>query len=163
VSRLESFIRRMEAQRILLNYAAGLVTSVPGPILELGLGSGRTYDHLREILPDRPIFVFDSQLTGERDQIPDRHHMIRGNIRQTLRFCLPRIGARAAMVHNDIATGHAVNDTALAAWLTPLVREVTGPNGLIVTSFTMDLDGFDKLALPEELPPDRYHIYRNRS
>ena len=58
MSRLDSFIRRLEAQRACLEYAAGQIRDLPGPVLELGLGNGRTYDHLRELLPEREIFVF---------------------------------------------------------------------------------------------------------
>src|SRR6202022_2543720 len=47
VSRLDSFIRRLKAQRACLDLAAGLVRGLDGEILELGLGNGRTYDHLR--------------------------------------------------------------------------------------------------------------------
>jgi hypothetical protein len=59
VSRLDSFIRRMQAQRDCLNVAAALIADVPGAVFDLGLGNGRTFDYLREILPDREIFVFD--------------------------------------------------------------------------------------------------------
>ena len=46
-------IRRLEAQRACLASAAEIVENLPGPFLELGLGNGRTYDHLRELAPDR--------------------------------------------------------------------------------------------------------------
>ena len=44
MSRLDSFIRRLEAQRSCLETAVALVADLPGPILELGLGNGRTFD-----------------------------------------------------------------------------------------------------------------------
>ena len=47
MSRLDSFIARMQAQRDCLNYLKPVIAAVPGPILEVGLGNGRTYDHLR--------------------------------------------------------------------------------------------------------------------
>ncbi len=56
----------MTAQRDCLALAARLVADVPGPVLELGLGNGRTYDHLREILPGREIFVFDRRVAANR-------------------------------------------------------------------------------------------------
>ncbi len=59
MSRLDSFIRRLKAQRACLGLAAELIRDVPGPLLELGLGNGRTYDHLREIMPGREIYVFE--------------------------------------------------------------------------------------------------------
>ena len=37
-----------------------------GPVLELGLGNGRTFDHLRERLPGRRIVAFDRALSGAR-------------------------------------------------------------------------------------------------
>ena len=52
MTRLDSVIRRLTAQRDLLNWAAEEI-SPAGLILELGLGNGRTYDHLRTRLPDR--------------------------------------------------------------------------------------------------------------
>ena len=51
MSRLDSFIRRLEAQRACLDLAARLIEGLEGEILELGLGNGRTYDHLRQLLP----------------------------------------------------------------------------------------------------------------
>ena len=38
MSRLDSFIRRLEAQRACLNNAAQLIAGVPGNVLEFGLG-----------------------------------------------------------------------------------------------------------------------------
>ena len=53
VSRLDSFIRRLEAQRACLDHAADLIRGRDGAVLELGLGNGRTYDHLRELFGGR--------------------------------------------------------------------------------------------------------------
>ncbi|MFN9941622.1 MAG: class I SAM-dependent methyltransferase, partial [bacterium] len=65
MSRLESFIRRLEAQRRCLDWAAQAIAGYPGAVLELGLGNGRTYDHLRDRLgPARAIYAFDRQLAA---------------------------------------------------------------------------------------------------
>ena len=93
MSRLDSFIRRVLAQRDCLNAAAAMIDNLPGPILELGLGNGRTYDHLRECLPNREIFVFDRQVAAHPQCIPDEKHMIIGDIRTTLPGILDKIGA----------------------------------------------------------------------
>ena len=71
MSRLDSFIRRLEAQRACLDHAARAIAGLPGPVLELGLGNGRTYDHLRELLPEREIFVFERQLAAHPASMPD--------------------------------------------------------------------------------------------
>ena len=52
LSRLDSFIRRLEAQRACLNATPAWIEGLAGPILELGLGNGRTYDHLRRLHPE---------------------------------------------------------------------------------------------------------------
>ena len=57
MSRLDSFIARMEAQRDCLNFLQAPVSALSGPILEIGLGNGRTYDHLRQLFPGRDIYV----------------------------------------------------------------------------------------------------------
>ena len=58
MSRLDSMIRRLTAQRICIDLALDFISDVDGPVLELGLGNGRTYDHLREHSEGREIFVF---------------------------------------------------------------------------------------------------------
>src|SRR5690606_39857021 len=84
MSRLDSFIRRLEAQRACLGLAAAMIHALPGPVLELGLGNGRTYDHLRELLPEREIFVFEREVNAHPDCIPDAAHLILGDVRATL-------------------------------------------------------------------------------
>ncbi|MCH8923260.1 MAG: hypothetical protein IIA67_08960, partial [Planctomycetes bacterium] len=71
MSRLDINIRRLEAQRACLNLAAEMIRDLPGPVFELGLGNGRTYDHLRAALPEREIFVFEREVAAHPDCIPD--------------------------------------------------------------------------------------------
>ena len=59
MSRLDSAIRRLQAQRACLNRAVDLASSLDGIAVEFGLGNGRTFDHLRAILDRRELFVFD--------------------------------------------------------------------------------------------------------
>ena len=65
MSRLDSFIRRVTAQRTVLDHVCGLVEALEGPVLELGLGNGRTYDHLRALFPGRDIYVFERTVAGK--------------------------------------------------------------------------------------------------
>ena len=58
MSRLESFRRRLTAQIDGINWAIEQTKDTQGDILEMGLGNGRTYDHLRENT-DRRIWVID--------------------------------------------------------------------------------------------------------
>ena len=68
MSRLDSVIRRLAAQRACLEAAARLIAELPGPVLEVGLGNGRTFDHLREILPGREIFALDRRIAAHLAQ-----------------------------------------------------------------------------------------------
>lgn len=72
MSRLDSMLRRLTAQRDGLNWAAERISGQPGDVLDMGLGNGRTYDHLREILPERRIWVMDRVLQCHPDSTPGR-------------------------------------------------------------------------------------------
>jgi hypothetical protein len=70
MSRLDSFIRRLTAQRDILNHVCAAVAAMDGPVLELGLGNGRTFNHLREKLPGRRIIAFDRALAAHAQLDP---------------------------------------------------------------------------------------------
>ena len=103
MSRLDSFINRLTAQRDLLNHIAReSLLPAKGAILELGLGNGRTFNHLREVFSDRRIIVFDRALAAHTSSIPAEENVVLGEISVTAeRFA----GQNAAMVHADIGTG----------------------------------------------------------
>ncbi|MGI9331739.1 MAG: class I SAM-dependent methyltransferase, partial [Gammaproteobacteria bacterium] len=103
-SLLERMIDRLVAQRSCLRYAASMVLDLPGPVLEVGLGKGRTYDYLRTLFPDREIFAFDRTVHALENCTPDPDHLILGELRQTLPDALRHIGTRAALVHADIGS-----------------------------------------------------------
>jgi len=160
VSRLDSFIRRMTAQRLILEDMAARVAGVPGPVIDLGLGAGRTYDHLTVLFPDREVFAFDTFVQAAVGAMPDEDHLVLGDIRETLPMALPRIGAPAALVHNDLGSADAVGNAAVAAWLAPAIGRIAAPGAVVVTSFELPLPGAVTLPLPDGVRPGRYHAYR---
>jgi hypothetical protein len=159
-SRLDVFIARMQAQKAFLEDVAARIVHVDGPVLELGLGNGRTFDHLREILPGREIFVFDRSVTAHPSSIPDGEHMIIGDIRETLAFCGPRVKRPAALIHCDLGTGDPTADLAKAHWLAPLVAERTAPGGFVASGIALEMDGFEPLPRTPEADLGRYWLYR---
>ena len=163
MSRLDSFIRRLEAQRACIDAAAGWVAELDGPAFELGLGNGRTYDHLRERLDGREIFVFERQLAAHPDCIPDADHLFLGDIRETLPAALARFERRVALVHSDIGTGDAESNAAIASFLSGYLSKFLRPGGVIMADQPMTLDGATALALPEGVKPGRYFIYRRQA
>jgi len=160
MSRLDSFIRRLEAQRDCLAYAARLIAGVPGPVLELGLGNGRTYDHLRTLLPDRDIFVFDRHIAAHPDCVPDAAHMILGDIRETLPRALARIGAPAALAHCDIGTGDTAANAALARYLADHLPPLLAHGGIVISDQEVTVAGSEPVALPDGIAAGRYFIRR---
>jgi trans-aconitate methyltransferase len=150
----------MSAQRAILDDAAMRLKGTPGPVLDLGLGAGRTFDHLRTLFPDREVFAFDAFVQAAVGVLPDAHHLVLGEIRETLPAALPRIGARAALVHNDLGSADAVGNAAIAAWLAPAILAVARPDAVVVTSFPLPFQSAVSLPLPSGVRPGRYHMVR---
>ena len=150
----------MTAQRDCLTAAARLIADVPGPVLELGLGNGRTYDHLREILPVREIFVFDRRVAAHPECIPDDDHMIIGDITETLPGAGALIGAKAALAHCDMGTGVAASNAELAAFIGPALAGLMAPGGIVVSDQEYRVAGWTEVALPDGVAPGRYFMRR---
>ena len=162
MSRLDSFIRRLEAQRACLNHAAALIAGMDGAVLELGLGNGRTYDHLRSLFPGRDIYVCERQVAAHPDCVPPPDRLILGDMRETLPAAHARLGGAIALAHLDVGTGDAAANQILAAELMPLVVPLLCAGGVIVSDPPLDSAALEPLPLPEGVAPGRYHLYRRR-
>jgi hypothetical protein len=157
MSRLDSFIRRVTAQRTILDFACAEVADSEGLILELGLGNGRTFDHIREKLPGRRIVAFDRHLAAHACSIPAAGDLVLGEIRETAaRF----IGQPVAMVHADIGTGDDALDAITLTWLPDLTARLLKPRGLAVSGLPLEHADLAELPLPEGVPARRYFLYR---
>jgi S-adenosyl-L-methionine methyltransferase len=163
LSRLDSFIRRLEAQRACLNCAANLIRDLEGEVLELGLGNGRTYDHLREMFPDRRIYVCERMVAAHPDCIPPSELLLLGDMRETLRSAYDRLSNCVALAHLDPASGDAAASEALANELGPLVVPLLRLGGVLVSEPALAVDGLTPLPLPEGVDPERYNLYRRVS
>lgn len=159
-SRLESFIHRIMAQRACLNYAALLIRGLGGPVIELGLGNGRTYDHLRSLFPERDIYVFERRIEAHPDCVPDPQHAIVGDFRVTMPNALARIGRRAAFIHGDFGSADKAKTAALARWLGPRIAELAAAGAIIATDQALDAPGLEPIPLPAAVSPGRYFMYR---
>lgn len=157
MSRLDSMLRRLSAQRDGLNWAAEKIADLEGDVVDLGLGNGRTYDHLREILPERRIWVIDRVLQCHPSCTPPEADFLQGEAEPMLRR-LAESGARIALAHYDFGFGIKEKDVAEAARLSPLIAAIMAPGGLIVSG--QPLVGFEQLKGPETIAPDRYLFYR---
>jgi hypothetical protein len=160
LSRLDAFIKRVTAQRDCLNEIARRIADRPGPVLELGLGNGRTYDHLRSLFPERQIFVFDREIAAHPSCIPPAALTLLGDFRDTLGTALARIGRRAVLAHGDFGSGDPARTAALAAFLGPALDPLMEVGGYVISDQPMTVARWRPIALPAAVEPDRYFIWQ---
>jgi hypothetical protein len=161
MSRLDSMIRRLQAQRTTLNLAASLVRDLEGVVLEFGLGNGRTYDHLRETLPGRAIYVFDRQVAAHPSCVPPQDRLYLGDLFETLPRAVADLRGRAALAHMDIGTGDKAESVALSKRAAPLVAALLTAGGVVVSDQPLDGErAFERLPLPDGVREGRIHLYR---
>jgi hypothetical protein len=163
MSRLDSFIRRMQAQRACLDNAIGLINGLPGNVLEFGLGNGRTYDHLRERLPTRDIFVFDRQLAAHPDCIPPADRLFFGEVLETLPQAIARLGANTALANLDIGSGDEQATEELVRNITPLLLRLLKAGAVVVSGRPLEHSSLSALSLPYAVKPGRHFMYSRAS
>ena len=160
MSRLDSVIRRLEAQRACLDAAMAAVADRPGVVLELGLGNGRTYDHLRTHMPGRTIYVFERAVAAHPDCIPPDERLFLGDVSETLPRAAETLAGRAVLAHADIGTGDPARNAALAETLTGLLAPLLAPGAVVVSDQVLDVPDSEEMALPDGVAPGRYHMRR---
>ena len=159
MSRLDSAIRRLNSQKIALEWAARQVAQLDGIILELGLGNGRTYDHLREILPNRDIYVFERKIAAHPDCIPEEKFQFLGDFRDSLPKANKKLGANSILAHLDIGTGEKKASKQLAEQIGPLVLSLMKRESIIVSDQELTAWSYMRIDPPLNIPKDRIFIY----
>ncbi|WHA41513.1 class I SAM-dependent methyltransferase [Agrobacterium larrymoorei] len=158
MSRLDSFIRRLSAQRDILNHVQGdLELPADGPVMEIGLGNGRTFNHLRELFPDRRIVAFDRAMGAHASSVPEDGNLVIGEIDQTAKDW---VGIGAALVHADIGTGYDERDAVTLTWLPQIVAGMLASGGIAVSGLPLQEPSLNPLPVPPSVPRDRYFLYR---
>lgn len=158
MSRLDSFIRRLSAQRDILNHVHGdLDLPAEGPIMEIGLGNGRTFNHLRELFPERRIVAFDRAMGAHASSVPEEGNLVLGEIDQTAKDW---VGIGAALVHADIGTGYDEKDAVTLTWLPQIVSGMLAKGGIAISGLPLTEPSLDPLSVPDTVPTDRYFLYR---
>ena len=160
MSRLDSFIRRLEAQRAALDWAAADSAARPGPVLELGLGNGRTYDHLRARLPGREIFAFDRALAAHPACVPPAPFLVLGELAETVPAFARRGLKPVALAHADLGSGDAAATAALARWLGPVLAPLLAPGAIVLSDQPLVAPRLVAERLPAAIAAGRYFAYR---
>ena len=160
MTRLDAAIRRLQAQRMCLDAAVAQIAGKPGIVLELGLGNGRSYDHLRTALPDRQIFVFDRNVSPHPDCIPPDENMYLGEMDEMLNSAARDLGPSAIMAHADIGYGDAVKSAKNVALIGPLIMPLLCPGAVVVSDRALNFPEVEAMELPEGVPDGLYFMQR---
>lgn len=159
MNRLDRMIARLQTQRTCLTAAARLIGGAPGIVLEIGLGKGRTYDFLREMLPDREIFAFDREVHAPADAAPDAAHMFLGEFAETLPAAARQLGQTAVLAHADFGTSEVENDGPTAVLLADLLPPLLRANAVVLSDRDLPMAAGRSLSLPDEAV-EPYFMYR---
>ncbi len=162
MSRLDSAISRLMTLRVCLDWATAAIALRPGPVMEFGLGNGRSYDHLRAHLPGRDIHVFDRRIDAHPDCIPPADRMWLGDFRQTARAAVRRFAGQAALIHGDVGSGDDAASQALSAELAPYWAALLQDDGLLVSDQPIGAAEFALLPLPGGEAGRYFLLRRNR-
>jgi hypothetical protein len=163
MTRLDSAIRRLTAQRDVLDWASREIAPT-GLVLEIGLGNGRTYDHLRCRLPARDIYAFERSPAAHPDCFPPEGRLIVGDVFETLPPFTERFGrGSAALIHVDIGTGDEELNRSLALRLSPLLEALLQPGGLLLGDRAFEMPHCDDISARTGIPEGRYFVYRRHA
>jgi hypothetical protein len=160
LSMLERFHFRLKSQYACFGWVLARVAAMPGPIFELGLGKGRTYDHLRRNLPGRDIYVFERDVRPIEGCLPPDPYLVRGNIEETLPVYVQRFAGQVAMAHSDVGDISLQHNQMMRALVPRLLPPALRPGGFLLSDLNLEIPGFDALPLPADAVPGRYFIYR---
>ena len=160
MSRLDSMIRRRTAQRLCIHYGLDLISDLGGPILELGLGNGRTYDHLREHSRGREIFVFERRPAAHPSCTPEPQFLFEGDFRETLKEAAGTLSPPAAFAHCDIGSGVSENDRALGIAIAAPLNDLLTPGAVVLSDQELYVEQWSAIDLPNGVSEGRYFLYR---
>ena len=143
------------SQRASLERGTALINQLPGPALQIGWGDGVAYDHLREILRRRDLFVFDRAIGTPLDAPPAAEYRVLGDPSETLPQSWERWRREAAFAYLNFSAPARV-----AAGLAPLVAPLLRPGAIVIAETTLELPGWESIPAPEGARDAREHLYR---
>ena len=159
-NRLDRMIMRLNAQRNCLAQGLTLISALSGPILEFGLGKGRTYDYLRSHGNGRRVIAFDREIHCPPDCVPAPDDLILGDFQDTVPGAGERIGEPSALAHFDVGSEKPAVDTALIAWLSVAADPLVAPGGIVIADRAMSNPRWHSLPAPPVGSDGSHFMYR---
>lgn len=161
LTRLDKLLFRLDAQHKCLHWAFREISGRPGYVFEMGLGHGRTYDHMRVHLPDREIYVLDREIDSFDDCVPPDDRLLLGDIADTLTSAIPRFSGKVILAHADLGSYTEEHNSAMIAKLSRHLPPVLAPDAIVLSDLPLELEGATALPLPDGAREGRYFLYRN--
>ncbi len=160
MSRLDIFIDRMTSQRACIDFAVKQTEDMAGPVFELGLGNGRTYHHLCEVIARRDIYVFERAVESNPASTPPKDRILLGDVFDTLPQALTRFGPTASFIHADLGGHNLQKNDEFARKVSPLIEPLLAAGGLMVASDRMYFAEMQEIELPAGAVLGRCFIYK---
>jgi len=160
LSRLEKTLFRLQAQAACLDWAFAEIAGRPGPVVELGLGLGRTFSHLRRHLPEREIHVFDRINNAYEDCQPPPGFLHLGEIEATLARLRERLEGKVVLANADLGSHDRALNQVVSAMSARLLPSLMAPRGIIMSDLPLELESFETVPLPPGAREGRYYLYR---
>jgi len=161
MSRLDQTIARLQAQKFCIEAAAATLSQTPGVIFELGLGSGRTYDHLREIFPDRQLVVFERAVDTAPAYTPAAEQLVLGEVEATLPQSVMQYTNNVALIHVDIGGPDHQANARLASQLSQYYSLLLVAGGWVIANRAEAVfAGSSPITLPAEVAADHCYLFR---
>jgi hypothetical protein len=160
MSRLEKTHHRLGAQIACLELAFSAIGRRPGVVAELGLGLGRTYDHLRRYWPERDIFVFDRVNKAFADCQPPPDRLLLGEIEETYPAFASRHVGRIVLANCDLGSTDREGNLAVIRLVETLVPPSLNSGAILMADLPIEPEGCEPLPLPEGAREGSYYLFR---
>ncbi|MGB7262415.1 MAG: class I SAM-dependent methyltransferase [Albidovulum sp.] len=161
ISRLEKLYFRLEAQHACFAWAFEQIAQVPGVVFEIGLGHGRSFDHLQRYLPGRKIYAFDRAVNSYPDCTPDVDQQILGDLTDTLPQAAQRFAGQVALAHSDVGSFSAESNAQMSGLVSSNLAPALADRALILSDLPLTIPNTVALPLPAGARDDRYYLYRH--
>lgn len=149
-------LARLETQKAILEFAADLIGKIPGPILEIGLGKGRTWSHLRLLFPGRRIIVFDRDVHAPAAGTPDPEDLVLGEFAETLPVFRPP--SPAAFVHADFGSEDPIQDQETASVIAAALPPMLARQGIVAADRELSIPKLENISFKNNGFP--YFLYK---
>lgn len=160
ISRLEKLYFRLEAQNACFGWAFKQIADKPGIVFEIGLGLGRSFDHLRRYLPGREIFAFDRQVDSYPDCTPEQDHLRLGELAVTLPEESKRFARKVILAHSDVGSFSAEGNAEMSGIVSAYLPEALADGAIVLSDLPLSIENATPLPLPPGAREGRYYMYR---